>query len=250
MAIGQAKRRRLLRPMRWYFWISAVLLVGAMLAIFNPGIRNGPPRARTRCNNNLKNIALAIRNYETANGCLPPAYIADENGKPMHSWRVLILPYLDNGALYRQYRFDEPWDGPNNRKLHDVALQVFGCPEDDERGSTDTSYCVVIGPRTAFPGTESVTSDVIDQKDGLSNVIMVVEVHNSGIHWMEPRDLQLSQIPMKLNPAGRLGVSSSHGDVVNVAFADGRAVSIPEKIPAADLRQLLTIDDGSPAELP
>ena len=67
--------------------------------------------------NNLKQIAMALQCYHQANGCFPPAYIADKTGKPMHSWRVLILPYLDRDDLYKAYNFTEPWDGPNNKKL-------------------------------------------------------------------------------------------------------------------------------------
>ena len=57
----------------------------------------------------------ALQAYHQANGCFPPAYIADKNGKPMHSWRVLILPYLDYDDLYKAYDFSEPWDGPKNK---------------------------------------------------------------------------------------------------------------------------------------
>jgi hypothetical protein len=72
-----------------------------------------------RCAQNLKWICLALHNYEAANGAFPPAYVADADGKPMHSWRVMILPYAEEPALYKKYRFDEPWDGPNNRQLWD-----------------------------------------------------------------------------------------------------------------------------------
>lgn len=71
---------------------------------------------RVSCLNNLRHIELALHNYHNAHGCFPPAYIVDESGRPMHSWRVL-LPYLEQEALYDQYDFSEPWDGPNNRKL-------------------------------------------------------------------------------------------------------------------------------------
>ncbi|MEO8497518.1 MAG: DUF1559 domain-containing protein, partial [Planctomycetota bacterium] len=69
------------------------------------------------CQSNLIQIGMALRAYEAAHGTLPPAYIPDASGKPMHSWRVLILPYLNEDGLYRRYNFDEPWDGPNNLQL-------------------------------------------------------------------------------------------------------------------------------------
>jgi hypothetical protein len=64
-------------------------------------------------------LGRAIHNYYSANGCFPPAYIADKNRRPMHSWRVLLLPYLGENRLYGMYHFDEPWDGPSNRALAD-----------------------------------------------------------------------------------------------------------------------------------
>ena len=76
---------------------------------------------------NLKEIQLALLNYESAKGSLPPAYIADATAKPMHSWRVLILPYLGEMALYNKYNFNEPWNGPNNSKLAAQVPDVFRC---------------------------------------------------------------------------------------------------------------------------
>ena len=80
--------------------------------------RTRPPFA---LRNNLRQIALALQSYHQANGCFPPAYVADKNGKPMHSWRVLILPYLGFDDLYKAYDFTEPWDGPNNKKTESAA---------------------------------------------------------------------------------------------------------------------------------
>src|SRR5271157_339454 len=85
---------------------------------------------RAQCLNNLKEIAAALQAYHQANGCFPPAYVADKNGKPMHSWRVLILPYLDLDTLYKAYDFTQPWDGPNNKKLLLGQLREFTCPSD------------------------------------------------------------------------------------------------------------------------
>ena len=79
---------------------------------------------RMACLNNMRQMILAIHNYESANGVLPLACVTDKDGNPMHSWRVLILPFVDENALYAMYDFDEPWDGPNNSKL---AAQ---CPAD------------------------------------------------------------------------------------------------------------------------
>ena len=83
---------------------------------------------RSTCKNNLKQIGLALHNYHDRYQSFPPAFVADENGKPMHSWRVLLLPYLDQADLYARYNFNEPWNGPNNLKLGDEIPEVYGCP--------------------------------------------------------------------------------------------------------------------------
>ena len=80
------------------------------------------------CTNNLKHIGLALLNYNDIFGCFPPAYTTDANGKPMHSWRVLILPFIEQQTLYKRYRFDEPWDGPNNSLLAKEMPSVFPLP--------------------------------------------------------------------------------------------------------------------------
>jgi hypothetical protein len=168
----------------------------------------------------------------------PPAYVADANGKPIHSWRVLLLPFLDRRDLYDQYRFDEPWDGPNNRQLA-ADLSILACPADDKRKDGQTSYVAVVGPGTAWPGAKSI--DAADIKDGISNTIQVVEVHNSGISWMEPRDLDASQMPLAINPKTGLGISSGHPECAQAARADGSVFALDENTPPATIRAMLTI---------
>ena len=110
---------------------------------------------RAACANNLHEIALALHQYHQANGCFPPAYIADKSGKPMHSWRILILPFLDRNDLYKAYDFSEPWNGPNNKKLLATRPNVFACPSDPSvgrGGATQTSYVAVVGSGAAWAG--------------------------------------------------------------------------------------------------
>lgn len=80
------------------------------------------------CQANLRAIGLALQAYHADHGCYPPAYMADASGRPLHSWRVLILPYLGEPELFRAYRFDEPWDGPNNARLATWMPELYQCP--------------------------------------------------------------------------------------------------------------------------
>jgi Protein of unknown function (DUF1559) len=204
---------------------------------------------KSSCANNLHNLTLALQQYHDTFGAFPPAYIADANGRPMHSWRVLILPYLDQTGLYSDYRFDEPWDGPNNRKLHDVVLKVYSCPSRPEKQpKTDTDYVVVVGPQTMWPGEKCTT--FADIKDGSSTTIMLVEIHNSGIHWMEPRDLHVTQMPMVINPPRGQGISSAHVHGAQFGFADGSVRFLTDNLPPETLRGALTIEGGEKETLP
>ncbi|MBI3467166.1 MAG: DUF1559 domain-containing protein, partial [Planctomycetes bacterium] len=145
-----------------------------------------PDPLAVQCSNNLKLLLLAMHGYHDTYGCFPPAYLADANGRPMHSWRVMLLPFLDEPGLYQAYDISEPWDGPNNSKLANRMPPYFSCPADGGSGWT-TNYLAVVGPETIWPGDKPVAIRQI--RDGVSNTIALVEVANSGIQWMEPRDL-------------------------------------------------------------
>ena len=236
---------------RKQFGLAACLVLLFFLFVY---IFPVPPRAReaarrARCTNNLKQIGLALHNYHDVHGCLPPAYIADESGKPMHSWRVLILPELEMKGIYDKYDFDEPWDGPNNSKLHNVIMSCYHCPDDTTAASdTDTNYVVVVGPGTIFPGEEPLGFS--DIGDGTSNTIMVVEVANSGIHWMEPRDLHVTQMAPTINPPTGQGISSNHPNLANVAFGDGSVHVLGTKqLTPKQLQALLSRDGGEEVDV-
>ncbi len=130
----------------------------------------------------MKQFGLALHNYHDKFGCFPPAYVADATGRPMHSWRVLILPFMEEAALYQQYRFDEPWDGPNNSKLANRIPEVYRCPTYERSHdrlklsaphlALMTNYVAVVGVGTAFDGSASV--GVRDIEDGTSNTVLVI----------------------------------------------------------------------------
>jgi hypothetical protein len=190
----------------------------------------------------LKQLSLAVHNYASTYGTLPPAFVADKDGRPAHSWRVLLLPFLEQSELYSQYNFAEPWDGPNNRQLADKVGNIFRRPEDKD-SSVLTRFVAVVGDETAFPGVRTLRFE--DVTDGTSKTILFVEVADSDIHWMEPRDLAFDQIPMRINAPGpkvpRIG--STYPDV-RAAFVDGMVHRIKDSTPARTLRALLTAQGG------
>jgi hypothetical protein len=141
------------------------------------------------CKSNLRTIGLALRNYHAVYGCFPPAYTTDAHGMPAQSWRVLILPFAGEQALYQAYRTDEPWDGPKNSQLAGRMPAFYRCPAHAQHARTN--YAVIVGPETAFPGSGSTSISQIENGDGLFSTMLVAEIGGMGIPWMEPRDLRM-----------------------------------------------------------
>lgn len=228
-----------------------LLVIIPLLNVILPSAGSREAGPISRCLNNLCQIDAALHAYESQHGSLPPAYIADASGRPMHSWRVLLLPYLDHQYLYQRYRFDEPWDGPNNRKLHHFVVPEFCCSTKQQSGkATDTSYVAVTGPETAWPGAKAIRCE--DIPDGPDNTVLLIEVENSGIHWMEPRDLPLASMNLKIGAAGGNSICghSYRGSAFraewggNVLFANRVVQFLHPGIPPQTVRALFTIDGG------
>lgn len=241
------------RTSRYRFTLVHLLVVVCLMFIvvvfFLPATSR--PR-RPPCYNNLRQIAAAMTAYCNEYENLPPPFIADAQGKPMHSWRVLILPQLGQQKLYDQYRFDEPWDGPNNRKLHDRIVEVYRCPDDHPARSSllarETSYVVIAGPGTAFPGGRPrISMADVANGDGTSNTILVAEVHSSGIHWMEPRDLDFATMDFQINGIRGASISSKHPGGAMVVMVDGAVRYLDDETPTKDIKRLILIDDDKRA---
>jgi prepilin-type processing-associated H-X9-DG protein len=225
--------------------VGLVLCGGVLLALLLPAVQQAREAARrTQCKNNLKQIGLALHNYQDTYGCLPPAYFADASGKPMHSWRVLILPYLGETALYGEYKFSEPWDGPNNSRLLTRMPAVFACPSQanpNAPGRTTTAYAAVFGEQCIFRGSEPVK--ILDVTDGASNTMMVGEAEGANIPWMKPADIDITKHP---SLGDRDGFSSNHTGGVNVVMCDGSVRFITLTINPQTLKAIFTRNGGEP----
>jgi prepilin-type processing-associated H-X9-DG protein len=227
----------------WGHGAMGLIVLTAASCMLMPQDEGRVAARRIQCGNQIHSIGLALANYHDIHDTFPPAYIADASGKPIHSWRVLILPYMEQQTLFDQYRFDEPWDGPNNRLLAPKIKRVYSCPSNGTKPPTDTSYVAVIGPGTPWPEEQALTYQ--DFPDGTAHVVHVVEVHNSGIHWMEPRDLHLTQMAATINPPQGQGISSAHPNGAQVVFVDGHVTFLKADTPPAVIRSLIHRDDGT-----
>ncbi len=194
-------------------------------------VQAGSEAARpTEAQNNLKQIMLAMHNYADLYGSLPPAVLYGPDGKTPYSWRVALLPFLEQAPLFQQYNFNQPWDSPANKQVLAQMPPQFRDPN-DAADSNFSSYFALTGPSTVFFG--KLGAKFAQITDGTSNTLMVVEAKRS-IPWTKPED-----IPYDANkPLPKLGGFSKEG--FNAAFADGSVRFISQMIDENVLRALIT----------
>jgi prepilin-type processing-associated H-X9-DG protein len=214
--------------------VIAILFV--IVVLFFPTVQRGSGREaarRTQCKNNLKQIALALHHYESEYGMFPPAFTVDPDGHPLHSWRTLILPFLDQKELYETINLSKPWNDAANEKAFKTRLAVFSCPS-TVCPANFTTYMGIAAKNGLFrPGEPRRITDI---SDGTSNTLMVMEVApESAIHWMSPVD---ADEQMVLNFGQKKGV---HTGGTHVAMADGSVRFISQNIAVDQLRSLITV---------
>jgi Protein of unknown function (DUF1559) len=201
--------------------------------------------------NNLKQIMLAMHNWaDQHEGRFPPPVIygKDGKGKVPHSWRVELLPYLDQAALYEAYQFDESWDSEANKKVLAQIPPLFRHPVDDAK-STNAGYFVLVPEELQGAVAERAVPTAFGKREGLkfaeildgtSNTLAVVEAKRD-IPWTRPDDIVFD--PDKAPPM--LGGFFKEG--FNAGLCDGSVRFLDTKIEAAVLKALITPQGGETA---
>lgn len=223
--------------------VLVLLICGGLAAVFLlPFPRRAPEAsARTVCKNNLKAIGLAMHEYHDHFGTFPPAVTYNAQGKPMHSWRVLILPYLDQESLYSTYRMNEPWDSPNNIRLQSKMPSVFACPKSQNDAVAGiTSYAGIAAPNSILNPVSCTR--VEDITDGANNTLMVAEVDGAKIPWTEPKDLAFA-VGISSRPET---LWSQHTGGFHALFADGTVRYIWAGIDSEQLLGMTTLNGAEP----
>jgi prepilin-type processing-associated H-X9-DG protein len=222
--------------------------IGVGVALLLPAVQAAREAARRmQCSNHIKQIVLALHNYHDVHGALPPLYTVDANGRPLHSWRVLILPFIEQMALYQQIRLDEPWDSEHNSQFHNMNIPIFRCPSNPQGG---TSYVAIAGevfvPATAAGRATGLGFQHIT--DGTSNTLAIVEV-NDTFNWMAPMgNITLDELVEGFGRGGRVG--SYHPGGMNVGLFDGSVRFISETVDRTVLRALGTRAGGESVPIP
>ncbi|VTU02151.1 Secreted protein containing DUF1559 OS=Rhodopirellula sallentina SM41 GN=RSSM_03172 PE=4 SV=1: SBP_bac_10 [Gemmataceae bacterium] len=193
--------------------------------------------ARMTSSNNLKQIAIAVHNYHDTYQRFP-SDITDKNGKPLLSWRVAILPFLEQDALYKQFKLDEPWDSENNKKASQAVVKVYLSPQAPLANPAGlTHYRGFAGPGTAFEPGKQIT--LAAMADGTSNTLMVVETADA-VEWAKPNDIPFD--PKK--PFPKL-TSVTGDDKILAAMCDGsvRVLDL-KRLTEATLKAAVTCNGG------
>jgi Protein of unknown function (DUF1559) len=220
------------------FCLVGSVVTGVVLLVRTAAKSVTVAAAKVKTTNDYKQVALGIHNYHSRYQQLPPVEMKTKDGSQGLSWRVAILPFVGEDALYRQFKLDEGWDSPNNRRLASQMPMIYA--SQDNAGGEKTHLRVFTGNRAMFDlKTQRRFTDVTD---GLSNTIMFVEATDP-VLWTKPDELPFD--PKK--PLPSLGTSGN--DYFITAFGDGSVKWLRKSLSPEKLKLAIDSQDGQPVDL-
>jgi hypothetical protein len=215
--------------------LGGLMCGGILLALLLPAVSASRQAAkRMQSSNNLRQLGIAMHNYHDEYSSFPPAVVKDENGTPLYSGRVLLLPYLEQGPLYERFDKTKAWNAPENAALTSMPVKTFQDPGSSAGDSPRSDYLFVTGPGTIFEDGKRVV--MADVTDGLSNTMYIIETSTGAANWAEPKDFDISQLgtlPPGNHPAGNL-----------VGITDGSVQTLSKQIDPLTLHGLMTRNGG------
>ena len=227
-----------------------------MVALLLPAVQGARTAARrTQSMNNMKQIGIALHNHHDVYKAFPAAYSTDKDGKPLLSWRVHILPFVEEGALYEEFHLDEPWDSEHNIKLLDRMPITYRSPA-SAAPPNKTTYLGIGGEGGSFlpPGMRAAVwgekgkvagTSLAQMTDGTSNTIIIVEANDElAVEWTKPVEFK----PNAMDPAK--GIPGMFPQGFNALFGDASVRFIPETIDREVLQNLFQRNDGNLVEIP
>jgi hypothetical protein len=244
------KRRERITALRWSV-LGVLCLCAFPLFDYKPEENTRWAKA---CHENVTKISQGLIAYYKDKGTYPPAYIADAAGKPIHSWRVLILPYIGEQKVYDQYNFAEPWYGPHNRLLTAKIPDTYLCPVRNTRYSSllaqwlwspisyFSNYAIVAGAGTPF--TQGKAPKYQDFADGIEQTLLLVEHAGSRGSWLKPDDISCGQFSAL--PASELTMHYTPNNTFHACFANGSITTLPSTMSGTDRNELAQCADRLP----
>jgi Protein of unknown function (DUF1559) len=200
-------------------------------------------REAARCSTcvfHLKQIGYGLQIFDDANGSLPPAYLCDEKGKPIHSWQTLLAPYMGHYSWRNRngYSLKEPWDGPNNSRVLSRPFRECQCAsvDVDNPSRMTVDYVAVVGPDTMWPGRDRVTLG------GNKDKILLIEMPDSDYRCLEPRSPTVEEFMAKIkSPTGK-GIRCIHPNGLAYLTVGGEVDRFPPDTDPETIRKLLKRD--------
>ena len=219
--------------------VVGILLVALLVLLIPPAIQQSREgERRTQCRNRLKLLVLGLQNYHDLFQSFPPAYTIDPLGSRLQSWRLHVLPHVEQ-VPFSNSQVWEPVTSERNSRFYRYDLMVFACPSDLDRVRCETDYMVAHGEQCVFQGIHSRSLKEIE--DGASNTLLISEVIETGVHWMQPIDLPFEDFT-GFGHAG--GFRSKHTGGIQAVMADGSVRWFNVTTDPIVQRALLTANGG------
>lgn len=218
--------------------IVVLFILMVLLALMMPAVSRSRYAARpVQCRHNLKQIELALSQYQYDHGVYPPAFTTDETGRRLHSWRTVILPYLDQNQLYQSVDLTKAWDDDSNKLLEEAFLATYRCPAANIRRA-QTTYLAVVTPQSVIRAPQSLSKSEI--KDGPSKTMVVMEVPDTqAVPWMSPSDADEETV-LSIKRSTR----TAHQQGMTILMADGTVRFLPSDL-AAEVRKAMITAAGN-----
>ena len=241
--------------LRWYELAGAVLVFLISLTAFCSSI-NYEPSSNLRwtyvCERHMFRISRAFYDYYKERGSFPPAFVVDESGAAVHSWRVLLLPYLGETKLYEKYDFSEPWNGPRNSLLASRIPECYKCPLDNGKCASvyemvfnyryhdlQANYLLISGSTSAF--RDGIAPTLAEFPDGARRTLLLVESSAKGRNWMEPVDTTIAEFSNARYERKRL-----HSGEFHICFVSGEIKALAGTTTSVERLELADPGDGKP----
>ncbi|MDP1562022.1 MAG: DUF1559 domain-containing protein [Pirellulaceae bacterium] len=219
-------------------FVVALCVIGLLVALLLPAVAQARSAAqRAMAQNSAHQITLALLNYEAVHGKFPAAQTTGDGSKPLMSWRVEILPFLEESSIYEKLQREQAWNGPANLPFTNLPVRAFTsprCPDTD--GTNRTAFVAVVGPDTVLRPDR--TRKMREIADGASNTAMLMELFESDIAWAEPRDISVEE-------AVRLIQSCPDQRGLAVAMADGSVQTLPPTTSEETIIKMFNCSDGA-----
>ncbi|MEC8557718.1 MAG: DUF1559 domain-containing protein [Planctomycetota bacterium] len=203
-------------------------------------------RNAVACITNMQRIANALNEYAADYGSYPPAVVCDSKGKPMYSWRILILQYLGEEELLSEFNLDQAWDSQQNALLIPKCPSIFKSPAIAIPSDSESHYSLLTGNGTLFPTSGPLGPGNIS--DGADQTLLVVEVRNDLHEWTKPGDVDFTQLDRRIGGTGKHVIGGNHDGGATAVFADGSDVWLPAEITPELLDALVTPNGQEPID--